>query len=166
MYVFTGDSIMQKYKTNRQDKNLAAFYNAVKEEIKNKKIVSSSKEVVKDNMDLHLSKKEIVRVLYMDSANRKLGTYETKGIENQCTVYVKEIVRKALDLNAVSAITMHNHPAKSKSFSHSDVTMTRKLFVALESIGMELLDHILFYGTGHESMRDSYLWAGIKKSFL
>ena len=157
---------MQKYKTNGQEKGLQDFYNAVKEEIKNKTIVSSSKAVVKDNIDLHLSKKETVRVLFMDNASRKLGIYETKGIENQCTVYVKEVIEKALKLNAVSAIMMHNHPAKSDSFSHSDVTITRKLSVALESIGMELLDHILFYGVGHSSMRNSYLWAGVKKSYL
>lgn len=155
-----------KYNTNKQDKSLQDFYSFAKEEIKNKTIISSTKDIVKDNMDLHLSKKEIVRVLFLDSANRKLGTYEVEGIENQCAVYTKEIVKKALDLNAVSAIVMHNHPAKYDSFSPSDVTMTRKLSVALESITMELLDHILFYGVGHKSMRGSYLWANVKKSYL
>jgi len=157
---------MAKYETSGEDKTLQDFYNTVKEEIKDKVVISNAKDIIKDNMDLQLAKIEHLRVIFFDSSNRKLGTIQFKGVANQCLAYNIKIVKKAIKLNASSAVMLHNHPAKTGVFSNSDINITRKIFVALKSIDIELLDHILLYGIGHQSMRDTTYWNAVSKSFL
>lgn len=55
-----------------------------------------------------------------------------------------------------------NHPGGKAEFSKADIDLTQKLFSGLKFLEVELLDHILFYGTGHLSMRGSSLWNEIK----
>ena len=90
---------------------------------------------------------EEFHVLYLD-ANYQMIKDETHsiGTVDWAAVYVREIVKKALDLNARSIVLLHNHPTPEKSFSMEDLTITKDLAVALKKLDIELFDHFLISG--------------------
>lgn len=87
---------------------------------------------------------EEFHVLYLDS-EFKLIKDEThsSGTVDWAAVYVREIVKKALDLNAHSVVLLHNHPTPGKSFSSQDIDITVELENTLKPLGISVYDHLL-----------------------
>lgn len=65
------------------------------------------------------------------------------GTINESQVYIREIVRKALLLNAAAIIIGHNHPSGNLSPSYADLTLTRKINEVCKVLNIRLLDHII-----------------------
>ncbi|WP_338154930.1 JAB domain-containing protein [Pectobacterium brasiliense] len=57
-------------------------------------------------------------------------------------VHPREIVRRAISLNAVAVICAHNHPSGNAEPSNADRQITEDLVSALDLIETRLLDHI------------------------
>lgn len=93
-----------------------------------------------------LSKQDSERfcVLYLDSRNR-LIQFEVAfhGTINGASVHPREIVKRALELNASGVIFAHNHPSGSCVASQSDINITRTLKDILTVIDVRVLDHII-----------------------
>ena len=144
---------------------LKNFYDKVKESLKRKVSYNNMTSVALDNVDMNLLKEEICRFVFLDTQYNKLGYIQFKGITNQCFVYMRKVIKKAISLNSTCVIMIHNHPAKSDRFSDSDYMITQKAYIAFKSIDMYLEDHILLHGTGHKSLRlnDSLEWKKILK---
>jgi DNA repair protein RadC len=83
-------------------------------------------------------------VLFLDSQHG-LIEFETlfEGSLAQTSVYPREVVRRALQLNAAAVILTHNHPSGFASASRADVTLTKTLRDALNLIDVRVLDHII-----------------------
>ena len=62
-------------------------------------------------------------------------------------VYPREIVRRALELNALAIILVHNHPSGDPEASREDMAMTKNVQRAAAALGIALLDHIIIAGT-------------------
>lgn len=78
-----------------------------------------------------------------------------EGTLSQTSVYPREIVRRALQLNAAAVIFTHNHPSGCLEFSHADVSLTQTLKSALALVDVRVLDHILTApGPGTVSMAE------------
>jgi DNA repair protein RadC len=93
---------------------------------------------------------EHVRVLYLDQKNRLILDEELwRGTVNAAPTYPREIVRRALELSAVSLILVHNHPSGDTEPSDADVSMTRAVRNACEATGIRLHDHVVI-GSGSE----------------
>ena len=91
---------------------------------------------------------EQARVLFLDSKNRLLADEsQGRGTVNQTMVYPREIVRRALELNAVGIILVHNHPSGDPAASREDMAMTKNVQRAAATLGIALLDHIIIAGT-------------------
>jgi DNA repair protein RadC len=58
-------------------------------------------------------------------------------------VYLREIMRRALTLNAAGLIVAHNHPSGAVKPSASDRRLTRVLRDSLALIGVELMNHLI-----------------------
>ena len=65
------------------------------------------------------------------------------GSDCASIVSVREIFRSALRANAAHVILLHNHPSGDPTPSKADVAITRRIRLAGELIGIELLDHII-----------------------
>ena len=65
-------------------------------------------------------------------------------------VYPREVVKRALDLNASALILVHNHPSGDPTPSQADVDMTLRLIDALEAVSVMLHDHVVV-GKGREA---------------
>ena len=88
--------------------------------------------------------RETVYLLCMDAkckvlCCKKLG----EGSVNSAAVPIRRIVELALEESASVVVLAHNHPSGVAVPSGDDVQTTRRLAVALDAVGVELLDHII-----------------------
>ncbi|SLN29507.1 hypothetical protein RUM8411_01190 [Ruegeria meonggei] len=87
---------------------------------------------------------EQFRVLYLDRKNVLIADEEqAKGTVDHVPVYPREIVKRALELNASSLILVHNHPSGDPSPSTSDVLMTERIQDACDTMGITVHDHVI-----------------------
>jgi DNA repair protein RadC len=117
----------------------------------------SSPAIVKDYLTLQLAMLESERfdVLFVDTKNRLLKhEIMFTGTVTQTNVYPREVVKLALQLNAVSVILAHNHPSGEPTPSEADHRITQTLVQALGLVGIRVLDHIIVAGVRTHSMAE------------
>lgn len=89
-------------------------------------------------------KVEHFRVLYLDSRNRLIADEpQARGTVNTTPVYPREVVRRALELNATAMILVHNHPSGDPSPSRQDIEVTRAVREAGAPLSVLLHDHVI-----------------------
>lgn len=83
-------------------------------------------------------------VLFLDTRHRLLSA-ETlfMGTLDGAEVHPREVVRRALELNAAAVILGHNHPSGSTEPSAADRTVTTRLKQSLTLVEIRLLDHFV-----------------------
>ena len=90
---------------------------------------------------------EVFMVLFLDSQNRAITIEEMfRGTLTQASVYPREIVKRALQLNACNVIFAHNHPSGVAEPSHADENLTQALKKALALVDVQVLDHFIVAG--------------------
>lgn len=93
---------------------------------------------------------ERFHVLYLDRKNRLISDERLGvGTVDHVPVYPREVVRRALDLNASALVLVHNHPSGDPEPSEADIAMTKEVQKACEVLGLALHDHIIV-GAGRE----------------
>ncbi|HEX3017708.1 MAG TPA: DNA repair protein RadC [Caproicibacter sp.] len=99
---------------------------------------------------------EVVMLLLLDSKERILYCgIVSEGCANTANIYIKTIVRLAVQYNAVYAILSHNHPSGECLPSRQDLSTTRWVYEALETVEVRLIDHIIVGGNDYLSMAQS-----------
>lgn len=87
---------------------------------------------------------EVFVCLFMDARHRLIRSEESsRGTLTRMAVYPREIVRRALTLNAASLIVAHNHPSGAVKPSASDRRLTRVLRDTLALVDVQLIDHLV-----------------------
>lgn len=87
---------------------------------------------------------EVFTVLFLDNKNRMIACEELfRGTINAASVYPREVVKRALELNSVSVILAHNHPSGVTEPSRADRDITQRLQQALALVDIDVLDHII-----------------------
>ena len=90
---------------------------------------------------------EVFAVLLLDSRHGLIDYVEMfHGTINQAAVYPREVVRLAMQTNAVAMIISHNHPGGTPEPSQEDKVLTRRLKDALALVDVHVLDHIIVAG--------------------
>ena len=88
--------------------------------------------------------REAFACLFLDNRHRVLAREILfEGTINASMVYPREVVRRALLLNAAAVIAAHNHPSGVAEPSAADVALTRQLKDALAILEIRLLDHFV-----------------------
>jgi DNA repair protein RadC len=101
---------------------------------------------VKDYLQLQLAQRdhEVFAVLFLDAQNRLIRCEEMfRGTLAQTSVYPREVLKRALDLNAASVILAHNHPSGAAEPSRADEFLTQTLKSALQLVDVRVLDHLV-----------------------
>lgn len=66
-----------------------------------------------------------------------------QGTIDAASVYPREVVKRALELNAAALILAHNHPSGVAEPSQSDRRITRRISDALALVDIRVLDHFV-----------------------
>ena len=64
-----------------------------------------------------------------------------------------EDVKMAMEKKASAVILVHNHPSGDVKPSRADIDMTKQIKIALESIGIALVDHIIIGKNNYNSLK-------------
>lgn len=102
--------------------------------------------------------REETRVLFLDRKNVLIADEpHGKGTVDQSPLYIREVVKRALDLAASAVILVHNHPSGDPTPSRADIDMTRDLDKALKAVGINLHDHLVIGRQAHASFKSQGL---------
>jgi DNA repair protein RadC len=99
---------------------------------------------------------EQFRVLFLDRKNVLIADEEqARGTVDHVPVYPREIVKRALELNASALILVHNHPSGDPTPSDADLSMTAQVKEACQARGLVLHDHLIIGKSRELSFRSS-----------
>ena len=97
---------------------------------------------------------EQFRILFLDRKNVLIADeVQQKGTVDHTPVYPREVVKRALELNASALILVHNHPSGDPTPSGADIEMTRRIAETAKPLGIELHDHLVVGKNRHASFR-------------
>ena len=89
--------------------------------------------------------RETFAVIFLDTRHRIIATEEMfTGTINSSMVAPREVVKRALQLNATAILIAHNHPSGNATPSANDRQVTREVKTACNLMEIELLDHVIF----------------------
>ena len=111
--------------------------------------VLSSPQQVKDFLRLQLAHEgqEVFAVMFLDVQNQLIRFEEMfRGTLSQTSVYPREVVKRALALQASAVILAHNHPSGTAEPSRADEFLTQTLKQALQLIDVRVIDHLVVGG--------------------
>ncbi len=87
---------------------------------------------------------EQFRILFLDTKNVLIADEEqAKGTLDHVPVYPREVVKRALELNAASLILVHNHPSGDPTPSDADIQMTQQIAAAASALSIQVHDHLI-----------------------
>jgi DNA repair protein RadC len=108
--------------------------------------VFDNPKAVKDYVALHLGGRpqEVFAVMFLDSQHRLLALEDLfNGTLAHTSVHPREVVKRALALNAGAVILAHNHPSGVAEPSRADEFLTQTLKSALALVDVRVLDHLV-----------------------
>ena len=98
--------------------------------------------------------REQFRVLFLGKRNQLIADEVLGfGTVDHAPVYPREVVRRALELNASAMIIAHNHPSGDPTPSSADIEMTRKVVDAARALGLAVHDHVIVGGASVASLK-------------
>ena len=145
-----GDAVVTELKLVR-----AAALRLMKSEIVKKPSLSSWNEVIGYLTAAQAYEmREQFRILFLDKRNQLIADeVQGTGTVDHTPVYVREVVKRALELSATALILVHNHPSGDPTPSRADVDMTRLIIDAAKPLGVTVHDHIIVGRHGHASLK-------------
>ncbi|MGI9423495.1 MAG: RadC family protein [Hyphomicrobiaceae bacterium] len=98
--------------------------------------------------------REQFRILFLDKKNQLIADeVQSEGTVDHTPVYIREVVKRALELSASALLLVHNHPSGDPSPSRADIEMTRHIVDAAKPLGVTVHDHIIVGRAGHASFK-------------
>lgn len=123
----------------------AAAHRLSRSKVINRHVISSWAQVVDycRTVMAHRATEQF-RVLYLDRKNVLIADEaQAQGTVDHVPVYPREVVKRALELNASAIILVHNHPSGDPTPSEADITMTRQVEEAATALGLVVHDHLV-----------------------
>lgn len=121
-------------------------------------VIKNPNDVYKSTSELRKARKEYLLALYLNARNRLIKKEIISiGSLNANIVHPREVFEPAVGVAAASLILVHNHPSGQSDPSDDDVALTKRLVLAGEIMGMEILDHIIVGEKDFVSMKEKGL---------
>jgi DNA repair protein RadC len=133
----------------------AAALRLMRGELRQRPLFSSWEKVVQYcRAAMAYEMREEFRILFLDNRNRLIADeVQGRGTVNHTPVYVREVIKRALELSASSIILVHNHPSGDPTPSRADIDMTKQIIEAAKKLDISVHDHLIVGRDGHISMR-------------
>lgn len=105
--------------------------------------------------------REQFRVLYLDTKNQLIeDRLLSQGTVDRAAVYPRDVVKRALEVDAAALILVHNHPSGDPTPSRADIDMTREMVRAAAPLELKIHDHIIVGKKDVASLRTLGLMGG------
>ena len=99
---------------------------------------------------------EMAYLVCLDGKYKVLGCHKLdEGTVNAAEIVPRKLVEIVLAHNATAAILAHNHLSGLALPSNADLMTTQQLRTILQSVDVELLDHLIFTDDDMVSLKDS-----------
>ncbi len=90
---------------------------------------------------------ECFGAVFTDQQHRHLATQILfEGTVDRTAVYPRNLMKRALELDAKGLILFHNHPGGTEYASEEDIQLTRRMAEACALLDIKVLDHFLIAG--------------------
>jgi DNA repair protein RadC len=97
---------------------------------------------------------EQFRVLYLDSKNGLIkDELQDYGTIDEAPLYVRELIKNAMNYGASGLILIHNHPSGDPTPSQSDISLTQEVYQLALSLNIHLHDHLIVARGNYFSFR-------------
>ena len=129
----------------------AASLEAAKANVMRRPVLSSWSDLLSyARASLAYDATEQFRVLFLNTKNALIADEKmAEGTVDHVPVYVREVIKRALTLDAKSLILMHNHPSGDPTPSRADIEVTKGLVTAAGAVSIGVHDHLVI-GRGRE----------------
>jgi len=98
---------------------------------------------------------EVFACLFLNNRHHLIAAEELfRGTINGTSVHPREVVKRALTLNAAAVIFAHNHPSGVAEPSMADISLTDRLKAALGMVDIRVLDHFVVTTASSISMAE------------
>jgi DNA repair protein RadC len=145
-----GDVVITELKLVR-----AAALRLMRSELLERPVLSSWSEVLHYcRAAMGFESREQFRILFLDKKNHLIADeVQQEGTVDHTPVYVREVVKRALELSATAIVLVHNHPSGDPTPSRADIEMTRQIVEVAKPLGLVVHDHIIVGRQGHVSFK-------------
>ena len=113
------------------------------------KSVFDSPEKVKSYLRLLVQGRgmECFGAIFTDQQHRHVSTQIMfEGTVDRTAVYPRNLMKRALELDAKGMILFHNHPGGTAQASREDIELTSRMAEACAPLDIKMLDHFLIAG--------------------
>ena len=133
----------------------AAALRLLKAEVTNRPVLGSWQALLDYlHADMAHLAVERVRILHLNSKNVLIADERmSEGSVDEAAVYVREVIKRALELGATAIIIVHNHPSGDPAPSRQDIQLTREIVEAGRPLKIAVHDHLIIGAGGHVSLR-------------
>ena len=145
-----------QYRVASADEVLSQAWGVLAERVK-PGVTLSSPQDVKDYLRLAIGmlEHEVFCVVFLDAQHRVIELRQMfRGTVTQTSVYPREVVKEALQLNSSAVILAHNHPSGVAEPSRADEHLTQTLKSALLMFDVRVLDHLIVTAASVLSMAE------------
>lgn len=98
---------------------------------------------------------EAVAVLHLGARHQVLrAEMVALGSLNSANVQPREVFRGAIEVAAAALVLAHNHPSGDPEPSEDDIRLTRRMRRCAETLGVDLLDHVVLGERRWVSLRE------------
>ena len=118
------------------------------------KVIKKPEDVANMLMgEMSAEKREMVKVVLLTSNNKvkKVVDIALGGV-NYALLSTREILHEAIKINIPKIILVHNHPSGNLIPSKEDIEYTENLISATNTMGIQLIDHIIIGNMGYTSI--------------
>lgn len=99
---------------------------------------------------------ECFGAIFIDQQNRHVATQILfEGTVDRAAVYPRNLMKRALELDAKGLILFHNHPGGTPQASDEDINLTHRMSEACTPLDIKVLDHFLIAGKEVLSFKES-----------
>ncbi|OOF72430.1 JAB domain-containing protein [Rodentibacter caecimuris] len=131
----------------------------------NTPIYRSEKELMESEMVafhfqtlIGYEEREMCAVLFLDCSHRLLkAEILFQGNVTSVSISPREVIKRALQLNAVAIVIGHNHPSGNVVPSYQDQKFTEGMMRVCRLMEVDLLDHIIVFGSEYYSFSENSL---------
>lgn len=94
-------------------------------------------------------------IILLDAAHCVLDMREMfRGTLTETMVYQRELVKLVLKVPTAAILVAHNHPSGGLEPSRADELLTQRLKIAMDMVGVRVLDHFVVSAAGSTSFAE------------